>query len=124
MATQLQRKTVAGEDMKLVVSQANGLIGARRSMLRARAIDAGGDNEEEAALFLRTVVYPDLVAPVVEAEGVAWPISFEEFVELPEPFLIEWELAVYELNPHWQGISERPADVETLQKKESSSTGG
>lgn len=65
-----------------------------------------------AESFGRCVLWPSLVAPVVEHEGFDhWPISADEFLALPETFVTEWERAVYALNPQWRAIAE-DADAE------------
>lgn len=95
--------------IRLVVRSANVEIGMYRNMLadQARAEEAergelpAGDLLEISRRVLHTMIYPSLIAATVEHEGIDWPITFDAFRELDEPFEAQWEKAVYALNPHW-----------------------
>ena len=84
----------------IVVSEATVLIGARRTVLRNTRARKDERTEE---YIVRALIYPDLASPVLECEinGKTGAPTFEEFLRLPEPFSIQWEDAVYRLNPHW-----------------------
>jgi len=42
------------------------------------------------------------MANLVEASGFdEWPISYDDFAQLPEQLVMLWETAAYDLNPHW-----------------------
>lgn len=97
---------------ELTVQEATLLIGLRRTRMAQeqdivirKALKEGPLDQDE--IVLRKMLYPDFIAPVVDAvvivngETLAWPLSFEEFAALPEELSIEWQNAVYELNPHW-----------------------
>lgn len=109
-------------ELSVILSEASTLIGMRHTRLKAeadewlkKAIDDQIDIDHRiVALFL----YPDLIAPVVEFGGFTLP-TLDEFLELPEQFVADWEKAVYELNPHWKYI---PAPEEQ-EKKVSTSPG-
>ena len=60
------------------------------------------DVEVIARSFLRRYTYPNCLACLLEAEGFAVDLRFEEFAELPDVFVGQWERAAIELNPHWQ----------------------
>lgn len=48
------------------------------------------------------ILYPDLIACTVEADGLdAEALTVESFLELPDQLTGAWEAAVYALNPHW-----------------------
>jgi hypothetical protein len=84
----------------VVISEATALIGMRRSVARSAAQVI--QDVDPASAVLRKITHPDLVAAVVEAGGFeAWPVPYDEFAALPDRFVMEWETAVYELNPHW-----------------------
>ena len=98
--------------LKLV--RATALIGMRRSVLAYQSrSEMKQDEPDEAVRILRTVTYPDLIAPVVEQTGFdQWPISFEDFCDLPDDLVVVWERAVYALNPHWNTLPEAQVDAE------------
>jgi len=118
----MQTRTVAYEsgETKIVleVREATALTGMKRALLRGRA-DAylqalSGESDEEssaennsaldvmAATLMARVVYPDLVACVVSAEGLdVATLDIAGFCDLPDSLVDAWEAAVYDLNPHW-----------------------
>jgi len=66
------------------------------------------------------------VAGTAEVEGLEWPMTFVEFLELPERVVDAWLEAVYELNPHWRpGWAEKEEKkISTRKKERKSSTSG
>jgi hypothetical protein len=102
----------------VTVSESNGIIGTRRSRLRAVAVaemraafsangrELGDDTELNDEWLLRVLTYPNLIAPVtaIDIDGNTELPDFQRFSEtLPEPFLIAWEEAVHRINAHWWG---------------------
>ncbi len=125
-----ETKVVKYGKYRVVVGVATVLDGIRRTTLAAKAIaeeqSAGESNDMEYVLrrFAHTVVYPAMVASVKEQSGFdTWPIPFDEFCQLPDDFVLQWEAATYELNPHW---SPQPpateAEVEEKKRKARKST--
>jgi hypothetical protein len=119
-------KTVKFEEYELTIGIANAESGMYRTLLieQAQAEESTSLDADLKGLsrrLLHTVLYPSMVAAVLEQKGFAeWPIPFSEFRKLPEPFVIEWEQAVFSLNGHWQPkLPEEPAKV---QKKATKST--
>ena len=113
----MRTRTIGYGDIKLVVSEATTMIGFRRTryLEEAQAIE---DDDPDRALLRRAFAY--LKAATVEAEGLSWPLTFEEYLELPEALAIEWEEAVADLNPHWLAV---PTE-EDIKKKATTSTSG
>lgn len=118
--------------VRLVLGSADLNMGMRRSLLieeqRILWEDAKRELVEQdaspielfAAELLRTQLYPNLVAAVVEQTGFEkWPVTYEEFMELPEPLGLAWERAVGDLNPHWapQPPPETMQELEEARKK-------
>lgn len=105
----MDKITIERDGIKLVVS---GPATVRQGMTRARLkYDAQQAKETDFdRAILRSMVYPDLVASTIEATGIEWPISFDAYLELPEALGVEWEAAVYKLNPTWLP---KPAETET-----------
>ena len=77
-----------------------------------QTINQAAKDQDPDEAFLRVSSYPDCMAATLKAEGITWPIAFEDFIKLPEQFVIKWEAAVYELNPHWL-----PVDPEKQSEK-------
>lgn len=129
----MQTKTVTHADPELqaIVSEATALMGMRRNILISRAIAAIRDEwdpkekdepssvEVMAQHFLRRYVYPNCLACLVEAQGFSPDLSFEEFGDLPDPFVAEWENMALLLNPHWR-LQADEEDEEEAKKKEPS----
>jgi len=129
----MQRKTVEiehnGKTMRVVVQQSTARMGMLRSVLIEKgALASAGSttNPEDVAMsILRAIYYPAFIAGTVENNFDHWPLSFEEFIDLPEPFEVEWERAIFELNPHWRFVYEpqdRTAEEEAEAKKKAPST--
>jgi hypothetical protein len=116
-----------GEEVVLVISQATSLMGMRRTVLASKGYEANaGDpaagiepETDDAVRFMRTSLYPMLVAPVASAHGLAWPISFTDFCQLPDAVTASWEAVVFDLNPHWNPAGITPEA--TAEKKDGSS---
>jgi hypothetical protein len=89
----------AGLNVTLEIGAATALMGMERSVLMAEAQKA--ENEPRALQILHRAVYPDLVACVLEADGLDWPLGFEAFAQLPDELVARWERACYQANPHW-----------------------
>lgn len=88
-----------GAPVSVTVSAATVRQGVKRSRLRLEAHQAG-DADPDVAI-LRTFTYPDLTAATASAAGLSWPLTFDDFLKLPDAWVAEWEQTVYELNPHW-----------------------
>jgi hypothetical protein len=123
-------KTVKFEEYELTIGIANAESGMYRTLLIEQAqaeeaaniaADFASDLKSLSRRLLHTILYPSMIAAVKEQKGFAeWPIPFDEFRELPEPFMIEWEQAVFSLNGHWQPkLPEEPAKVQKKATKRS-----
>jgi hypothetical protein len=100
-----------GLQARVAVSAANVLQGMKRTRLRNARGDLDGKAEE--VVIASVFTYPDLVAAAreISISGIEGEPTFDQFCQLPEAFVIQWESAVYDLNPHWL-----PQD--TAEKKE------
>lgn len=117
-----------GLKVRLVVSRATVLIGTRRMRLEAeahqdalKAVDEGNDDPDRALAAVR--FYPSLIAATVAAEGLPWPPTLDEFLDLPEELWAAWSSAVYDLNPHWLPVPEEEQKKRGA-KAQSTSTNG
>ena len=114
-----RRDTEAVEynDITITVGAASILMGMQRSIAKGEAFRASKEGKiEPARRVLAIVTYPDLVASVVEADGIPWPLEFEDFLELPEVLVTKWEEATYRLNPHWLPGYDEEAEEEAEKK--------
>ena len=133
----MQRRTVeytSGDtEVRIVVSEATALAGMKRAILRGRVdayLGAVRGNDESASVdtialeLMARVVYPDLLACTVEADGIDLDaLDVGAFCELPDALVDAWEAAVYELNPHWLP-SVASTDEERAQEKKEPPTSG
>ncbi len=93
-------------DIEVVVSEATVLMGTQRTRLMIEAFEQEADDFDRR--LLHRAVYPPVIAGTIEAEGIPWPLAFEDaeaemdFVRLPDVFARAWEAAVLRLNPHWK----------------------
>ncbi len=106
--------------IELLVGEASVLMGMRRTRLRMEGRRAEEEDPDRA--LLRVFSYPDMLAATKTAEGIPWPLGFEEFLALPEGLLVMWEEAVYELNPNWLITDQVGGDEEQTKKVAQSST--
>lgn len=119
MADLDKTREIVYEGFRVVVRPANYRIGLTRTLLmdQARRETPGepdvSDAEALALAFGRVMLWPALVAPVVEHDGFDhWPPTADELLDMPEPFVSVWEQAVYALNPHWRAVVPEEADAE------------
>jgi len=109
-------------DVTLELGAATTLAGVRRALLQGRALaylDEGAAEAGLAATARRIVVqylYPDLLAAVVEAEGLDPEMPVADFLALPEALTDLWQNLVYDLNPHWYPFR-RPDEPEDEAEK-------
>lgn len=122
--------TFTYEQASITIERASAITGVRRSILVYRGSEAAKDEPEELAV-LRTITYPDLIAPVTQASGLVqaanvhqdpidfskWPIPFEDFIRLPDDMIVAWEAATYKVNPHWSPGAKTRAEEEEGEKK-------
>ncbi len=111
--------------VRLVLGKATVLVGMKRALLQGRANayldtlpktnDVAGLDAAARQLLVR-LLYPDLLACVVSAEGVDADMDVETFLALPEQLTDAWQNLVYELNPHWYPFA-RPADETEVAEK-------
>lgn len=107
----MRTENVQYGEITLTVSEATTLIGMKRSRMGVEA--SGSTDPSIDRQILARITYPDLIAPLVDIQGMEIP-NFEEFLLLPEPLIIQWEKAVYGLNPHWTPGGVEKKDSKTL----------
>jgi hypothetical protein len=125
-----------GEPLQATMSEASALMGMRRSVLISEALtyirkqegeepqegESQGwlDNDSNLAVYLlRRYTWPDCIACTVASKGFDHQnLTFEEFCQLPEAFIGQWQEAARELNPHWVEKPEEDEQDEAAKKKE------
>lgn len=135
----METKTITydgqGCTLKAVVGEASSLRGMKRTVLINQAVtdiraEQGLESDAEfpddieviARSFLRRYTYPNCLACLLEAEGFSVDLSFEEFAELPDAFVGQWEKAAIQLNPHWELRAREDEEAEEKKKEPSEST--
>lgn len=98
-------------DVCLTVSEADVLAGMKRTRLKYEGLSLEGEDSDRRLLRLYT--FPDLIAATVAAEGIPWPLDFEDYLNLPDALGALWEKAVYALNPHWLPASKEEDESES-----------
>jgi hypothetical protein len=95
-----------GVKARLVVAQATVRMGIERQAMQEAA--RRHRDEMPRVGLLRLLTWPDLVASTVdgaitvgETVRPVYDLTFDEWLDLPEALVMEWESAVYALNPHW-----------------------
>lgn len=116
-------KTISRNGFSVTVTEANVLMGTRRGLAQLQAFERLEGEDDLALKIIKGTTYPNLIGAVEDSSGFSeWPVSLSEFMELPESFVVEWEQAVYSLNPHWQpGYSSQTDEEKKANISESSS---
>jgi len=116
-------------DVRLTINRATVRIGMMRTLLQEKARVAAHERSPEAItddelwndieLWSQINFFPSLIAATSDAKGFEeWPPTYEQFLELPELLVMEWESAVFELNPHWRPkLPETDAELDEVKKK-------
>jgi len=112
--------------VRIVVRKATISDGIQRSLMvvaarREQPIGDDPDPRELTKRVLAAMTYPTCVSATVLIENLDgaetplnFPISIEDFSNLPDRLVIRWENAVSEMNPHWvpgANLEEEEADA-------------
>lgn len=108
----MEQKTVVHGGYKVVVAEADVRAGMHHTILLSEGVERKATTTEEIRDKLIAVyTYSACIAATVSHEGFdEWPVPFETFARFPELFVIEWERAAYEANPHW--VPRQPEETE------------
>lgn len=93
--------TLDGVEITLTIVRATARMGVARYLLINKGVEANKNETDEALKTLRLMIYPDCIIATESAEGMEFPPTFEQFVELPEDFINKWTETVYSINPQW-----------------------
>ena len=123
---------IDGKEVTLTISEATTRMGLLRTVFMEEAIssfipeDAAKEMNPAIMASMNTdrilgyFLYPALVASVRRQTGFDhWPLTLEEFGDLPAELEIEWEAATFELNPKWKvaEVEETEEEKAELRKK-------
>lgn len=106
-----------GLEVHLVIGAATVLAGMKRALLQGRVAAYLDEHEPEEGIeatarnLLARFLYPDLLASLVQAEGLDADMDVETFLALPEQLTDAWQNLAYELNLHWYPFRREPEDV-------------
>ncbi len=107
----LNTKVVDVGKIRIVVSEAS----VRSGMQRYRLMEQGAlhygvkrlgtdpmpEGVDQDEYTMRVYTYPNLIAATVSIDGLPWPMTFDQFLGIPEAVWNVWTEAVEEKNPHW-----------------------
>ncbi len=113
----------------VTVSAATGPMEFRRARLRIAA-DQHLHDDDINHYMLRLWAYPDMAstcAGTITNDGQTvtldrdHPLTFEQYLLLPDPLVVRLEEAIYRLNPNWLLV---PAERQVEEKKEAAPNSG
>ena len=92
-----------GNKVALTIIRATARMGAEHGFMIGEAFRYFDEHPDfpESLKDLKYRIYPVAVVGTSAVEGMAWPIAFEDFIELPETFIDAWLDGVYKVNPQW-----------------------
>lgn len=102
------------QPVSITVQRASAVNSVKRYQLMTQAELANKSETDEAMSFIRLVTYPMAACATIAVSGMKWPMTAEEFAQLPEDVYRQWLDAVYLVNPQWMGKAE---DKDTTEKK-------
>ncbi len=104
MSEKLKKLSYKDDELTVEITavRASAKIGINRYLLSSKAYKENEIETDEALKILRLILFPDLVVTAIEVTGIPWPLSFDEFINLPEDLTNQWADMVYALNPHWR----------------------
>jgi len=110
-------------EVTITVVRASAKIGIERYLLASKGAEENKEEPSEALKILRMMLYPDLTVATTEVTGMPYPLTFDEFIELPEDLINKWAEAVYECNPHWRVAQSESEDPLSSKKTKRSKEG-
>ena len=100
----------------ITILPASNLLGIKRQMMTSDAMETKVEKEEPAKTFIRTFQWPLLTAAaridLFEVNGEKAELTADIFADLPGMLVLMWDLALYEVNPHWRAVN----SLENLEK--------
>jgi hypothetical protein len=115
--------TLDEAEVTITVVRASAKIGIERYLLASKGVEENKEETSEALKILRMMLYPDLTVTTKEVTGMKYPLTFEEFIELPEDLINVWADAVYKCNPSWRLQLQEVADPLSGEKTKPSKKG-
>lgn len=131
----IQYSTPDGDEIEITVRRATAIDGVRRNVLKTRMQDKwspvlkeNSDTEFRDFMdahpewLIETTVYPSTIAATESVKGIPWPLTAEQFCNLPDDLVDLWTMAAYRLNPHWEPDYEARMPMD--EKKKDTRTSG
>jgi hypothetical protein len=113
-----------GQDVKLHLVRSTTRTGIRRSLMIYSALDENekaikdGVPVDKEEFTVKRRIYPDCICGTESAEGMDFPLTLAQLMDLPEEFVDDWASAIYKLNPHWNAVA-KPTEEATKKKEKS-----
>ena len=92
-------KTLTQDEVTITVVRTTALMESKRMRMISEAL-ATADPDPDAKT-LQLVQFPNCICCTSKAEGIPWPVTFEQFKELDGALVNAWHVAALEVNPHW-----------------------
>ena len=126
----ISHTTAEGRTVTAIVREALVRDRLRRARLAQQSIKAVVlDEDDVVGGLLRLNSYPSCVGCTVELRDSDNPdraiddLSFDDFLDLPDEFLIKWTAEAFKLNPGWKDLDTGPrATPSSKQGKHKSSS--
>ena len=94
---------------EIEITPATVRMGLERSRLIADVDDVEGADPID--YYTRKLIHPSLIAASqgtvkVGGKEIEWPLTFDQFLDLPDKLAQDWAEAVRKVNPHWFELPE------------------
>jgi hypothetical protein len=99
-----------GTPVTITVERATVRVGIQRYQLMIAAEEQNKLEPDPVLAPIRLFTFPSIVASTTKVIGLPWPMTFEEFVELPEDLVNRWNENIDKVNPQWRGRAEPEAE--------------
>jgi len=101
-----------GQKVTITVTRASIRQAARRYQAIVAGYEADAAAPDPDLGPVRKYIFPDVLAATVTVAGMKWPITADEYAELPETLDTIWREKIHKLNPQWRAPVEDKAGDE------------
>jgi hypothetical protein len=120
-------------DVRVTVTQASRALGIKKAAIADGAMQSLGEPDVLSPIetliirFTGSAIYPSCAAATTNIENgdaavqkLKLPMTYREFLDLPDKLVEMWEQAVFALNPHWVPFSEQGEKKEPRRTEDTS----
>jgi hypothetical protein len=106
-----------GQLVTVTVARATTRMAVRRYRMMVDGEKLDKESPDPDLGPIRNFVFPDVASVTVSVTGISWPMTADEFADLPDAFTRVWRDKAYGQNPQWRESQDKEGD----EKKESTS---